>query len=263
MSNDPDRRKAKEAEATMIEENPAEPVLVVDGLSKSYRGRKVVDGVSLTVGAGEIVGLLGPNGAGKSTAFNMVAGLVPPDKGRVCLGAQELGALPFYRRAQKGLGYLPQESTIFRGLTVLDNLAAVYEAQGKNSRESKAAAERVLERYHLGPVRDNLGAQLSGGERRRVEMARALISKPRVVLFDEPFAGIDPIAVAEIQGFIKGIRDRGLGILLTDHNVRETLGICDRAYLISQGRIMLTGSPQEIAADPTARTLYLGEDFRL
>ena len=238
-------------------------ILEARHLSKAYRRRTVVRDVSFEVHGGEIVGLLGPNGAGKTTSFNMVAGLLPPDAGNVILAGNELAGLPLYKRARLGLGYLPQESTIFRGLTVAANFQAVLEAQGFSRDVCRQRTEEIIERYGLAHVRDNLGSQLSGGERRRVEMARTLIPNPRVVLLDEPFAGVDPITVSEIRGFIRQMRDQQIGVLLTDHNVRETLGTCDRAYLISDGAILLAGSPEEIVADPTARTAYLGEDFTL
>jgi len=238
-------------------------LLTAEGLCKSYRKRRVVDGVSFQIEGSEIVGLLGPNGAGKSTSFNIVAGLVRPDAGRVSLAGVELGGMPLHRRARAGLGYLPQESTIFTGLTVEQNFTAILEAQGIGRAERRAQAEVLMASYDLLTVRHSRGAQLSGGERRRVEMARALIPEPKVILLDEPFAGIDPIAVGEIQGFVRGMRERGIGVLLTDHNVRETLGICDRAYLISEGKILLSGTPQAIVADERARRAYLGDDFRL
>lgn len=238
-------------------------VLRAERLSKSYRRRRVVRDLSFDLHAGEIVGLLGPNGAGKTTSFNIVAGLLPPDAGTVLLGQHELGDLPLYRRARLGLGYLPQEPTVFRGLTVRENFVAILESQGLDRAQCVEGATELLERFNLLHVRDNLGSQLSGGERRRVEMARTLIPKPKVVLLDEPFAGVDPIAVAEIRGFIQTMRDHKIGVLLTDHNVRETLRICDRAYIISEGAILLSGTPADIVADATARRTYLGEDFKL
>jgi lipopolysaccharide export system ATP-binding protein len=240
--------------------------LTARGLAKSYRRRRVVRDVSFTVNPGEIVGLLGPNGAGKTTSFNIVAGLLTPDQGEVTLGAESLGRLPLYARARRGLGYLPQEATVFKGLTVRENLLAVLETQTSERRNSQAREDRaqaLLERYNLTHVRDTLGAQLSGGERRRLEMARALVPQPKVLLLDEPFAGVDPIAVGEIRGFIRAVRDSGIGVLLTDHNVRETLGTCDRAYLINEGSILMTGTPEEIVANDDARRTYLGQDFRL
>ncbi len=238
-------------------------ILRAENLFKSYRRRQVVSGISFEVNPGEIVGLLGPNGAGKTTSFNIVAGLLPPDAGSVKLADVELSGLPLYQRARRGLGYLPQESTIFRGLTVAQNFYAILEAQGLSGNDCRRRTDEIIESYSLGTVRDNLGSQLSGGERRRVEMARALIPNPRVVLLDEPFAGVDPITVSEIRGFIQAMRDEGIGVLLTDHNVRETLGTCDRAYLISEGKILLAGTPDEIVADKQAREAYLGEDFSL
>ena len=238
------------------------PSLRAENLSKSYRRRRVVKEVSFEVNPGEIVGLLGPNGAGKTTSFNMVAGILPADGGTVWLGDKNLGNLPLYRRARLGLGYLPQETTIFKGLSVEDNFMAIYEALGVKG-AARAEVEALLTQFNLGLVRHNKGSQLSGGERRRVEMARTLISNPSVVLLDEPFAGVDPIAVNEIRGFVKAMRTQEIGVLITDHNVRETLRICDRAYIISEGSILLSGSPEEIVADPRARETYLGEEFSL
>ena len=219
--------------------------------------------VSFAVNPGEIVGLLGPNGAGKTTSFNMVAGLVPMDAGQVTLGEQSLGRLPLYARARLGIGYLPQEPTIFRGLSVLDNFIATYEAIGKSGHDAKNLGEALVEKFQLEKVTRSLGSQLSGGERRRVEMARTLIPEPKVVLLDEPFAGVDPIAVHEIRRFVEQMRDADIGVLITDHNVRETLGICDRAYILSEGTILASGSPAEIVNNQQARQSYLGEDFRL
>jgi lipopolysaccharide export system ATP-binding protein len=238
-------------------------ILHARGLEKSYRRRKVVHDVSFEVRVGEIVGLLGPNGAGKTTSFNMVAGLLPPDRGEVLLDGQDLGGLPLYRRARRGLGYLPQETTVFRGLSVVDNLLAILEAQGLDAGVCHDRADSLLKRYNLDHVRNNLGSQLSGGERRRLDMARALIPEPKAVLLDEPFAALDPITVSELRGFIRDMRDADIGVLLTDHRVRETLGTCDRAYLISEGRILLAGTPEEIVANPIAREAYLGDDFEL
>ncbi len=238
-------------------------VLEARNLYKAYRRREVVRDVSFTVNPGEIVGLLGPNGAGKTTSFNMVAGLLPPDRGQVLLGSHDLSGLPLYERARRGLGYLPQESTVFRGLSVESNFLAILETRKFDRAEAKRRCEAMLNRFNLQHVRRTLGSQLSGGERRRVEMARALIPEPQVMLLDEPFAGVDPITVSEIRGFIREMRDHGIGVLLTDHNVRETLGTCDRAYLISEGKILMTGTPEEIVANPQARAAYLGADFRL
>ena len=238
--------------------------LVVEDLHKSYRGREVVRGVSLSVEQGEVVGLLGPNGAGKTTSFYMIVGLVRSDAGRVHLGGQEITELPMHRRARTGLGYLPQEASIFRRLSVADNLRAITDTvpqlRGAAGRER---AERLLEELHLTHVRDSLGMSLSGGERRRVEIARALVTEPRFMLLDEPFAGVDPITVGDIQRLIHDLRARHIGVLITDHNVRETLGICDRAYIVSEGRLLASGSPHDILANPQVREVYLGESFRL
>lgn len=241
----------------------SEAVLSAQHLLKAFRRRTVVRDVSFDVHPGEIVGLLGPNGAGKSTSFNMVAGLIPADGGTVHLAGEALESLPLYLRARRGLGYLPQEPTVFRGLSVRENITAVLEAHRVDTREAGARADALLERYNLSNVSGNLGSNLSGGERRRLEMARTQLHDPKVVLLDEPFAGVDPIAVAEIKGFIETMRGDGIGVLLTDHNVRETLKICDRAYIISEGAILLTGTPREIVADERARKTYLGEDFTL
>jgi lipopolysaccharide export system ATP-binding protein len=241
----------------------AGPVLSAEGLAKSYRRRRVVDGVSFTVSPGEVVGLLGPNGAGKTTSFNMVVGLVRPDAGRVRLGERDLTRLPMHQRARLGVGYLPQEASIFRKLTVRQNFTAVLEALGMGRAERAQRADALLSEFHLEKVAGSLGEQLSGGERRRAEVARSLLSSPQYVLFDEPFAGVDPIAVAELQRLIAHLRDRGIGVLLTDHNVREALGICDRAYILAAGQILEAGTPAEIARSERARTAYLGEKFKL
>jgi lipopolysaccharide export system ATP-binding protein len=238
-------------------------MLQARNLSKAYRKRRVVKDVSFEVFPGEIVGLLGPNGAGKTTSFNIVAGLLRPDDGTVTLGNTSLERLALDERARLGLGYLPQEPTVFRGLSVEHNFLAIFEAQGWKKHYCQERCESLLTQYDLHAVRHNLGSQLSGGERRRVEMARTLIHSPKVVLLDEPFAGVDPIAVGEIRGFIRQVRAQGIGVLLTDHNVRETLGICDRAYIISEGAILLAGTPEEIVADDRARSTYLGADFKL
>ncbi len=240
----------------------SESLRAVD-LQKSYRRRKVVKNVSFEVHPGEIVGLLGPNGAGKTTSFNMVAGILPADAGTVFLGDLSLGNRPLYQRARLGLGYLPQETTIFKGLSVQDNFLSIYEALGLSKNQGLQKADRLLEDFNLQHVRHNKGSQLSGGERRRVEMARTLITEPKVVLLDEPFAGVDPIAVNEIRGFVQSMRTKGIGVLITDHNVRETLKICNRAYIISEGSILLSGTPDEIISNPLARQTYLGDDFSL
>ena len=232
-------------------------------LVKSYRRRRVVDGVSLTVGEGEIVGLLGPNGAGKTTTFYMVVGLVRPDAGSVHLGDVEITGLPMYRRARAGIGYLPQEPSVFRRLTVEENLRLVLEEARVPRRQANERIARLLEEFGLAKLRHQRAAVLSGGERRRLEIARALCTGPRFVLLDEPFTGIDPIEVGVIQGLIRDLRQRGIGVLITDHNVRETLATTDRAYLIHQGTIMTSGSAREIATDPLARQHYFGENFQI
>ena len=238
--------------------------LVAEGLLKSFRGRRVVDGVSFRVGAGEVVGLLGPNGAGKTTSFAMVVGLLQPEAGSVRLDGRQLAGLPMHLRARAGLGYLPQEPSIFRRLTVRQNLLAVLELQpGLPAADRLARAEALLAEFGLGTVADSLGDSLSGGERRRAEIARSLIPSPRFMLFDEPFAGVDPINVAELQREIARLRQRGLGVLITDHNVRDTLRICDRASILAQGRILEEGTPAQLAGSERARAVYLGEDFRL
>jgi lipopolysaccharide export system ATP-binding protein len=237
--------------------------LVAEGLVKRFRRRRVVDEVSFQVRPGEVAGLLGPNGAGKTTSFNMVVGLLDPEQGRVRLGERDLTRLPMHLRARLGVGYLPQESSIFRRLTVRQNFTAVLEALGVRKAERESRAEALLAEFSLEAVAESLGEQLSGGERRRAEVARSLLSDPRHILFDEPFAGIDPIAVAELQRLIASLRARGIGVLLTDHNVREALGICDRAYILVAGRILEEGTPAEIARSERARAVYLGERFRL
>jgi lipopolysaccharide export system ATP-binding protein len=243
--------------------NGAPVLLRAEGLVKSYRGRRVVDGVSFHVAPGEVVGLLGPNGAGKTTSFNMVVGLVAPEAGRVRLGDVDLTRLPMHRRARLGVGYLPQEASIFRKLTVRRNLTGVLEALGVGRKEREERAATLLHEFRLENVADSLGEQLSGGERRRAEVARSLLSSPHHILFDEPFAGVDPIAVGELQRLIASLRDRGIGVLITDHAVREALGICSRAYILSAGAILEAGTPAEIAASEKARAVYLGEKFRL
>jgi len=238
--------------------------LRAEGLVKTYRRRRVVDGVGLEVSPGEIVGLLGPNGAGKTTTFNMVVGLVPAEAGRVWLGDVELTRLPIHRRARAGLGYLPQEPSIFRRLTVRQNFLAVLELNaslGRAAREARAQA--LIEEFGLTTVAESLGEQLSGGERRRSEIARSLIPAPRFMLFDEPFAGVDPINVGDLQRQIARLKERGLGVLITDHNVQDTLRIVDRAYLIAQGQVIEEGTPRALAESERARAVYLGERFRL
>jgi lipopolysaccharide export system ATP-binding protein len=242
----------------------SEPILLrAEGLRKTYRGRRVVDGVSFHVAPGEVVGLLGPNGAGKTTSFNMVVGLVVPEAGKITLGDVDLTRLPMHLRARRGVGYLPQEASIFRRLSVRENFTGVLQALGMGRREREDRAAQLLAEFHLEKVAESLGEQLSGGERRRAEVARSILSSPRFILFDEPFAGVDPIAVGELQRLIGSLRERGIGVLITDHAVREALGICNRAYILSAGTILEQGTPAEIAASPRARAVYLGEKFRL
>lgn len=238
--------------------------LVAAGLVKEYRNRRVVDGVSFRVRAGEVVGLLGPNGAGKTTSFSMVVGLVKPLAGSVTLDGRQLAPLPMHLRARAGLGYLPQEPSIFRKLTVRQNLLAVLELNKEMSSSARAArAEELLGEFGLTRVAESFGDSLSGGERRRAEIARSLIPNPRFMLFDEPFAGVDPITVGELQNEIDRLRRMGLGVLITDHNVRDTLRICDRASIIANGRILEEGTPESLAASANARATYLGESFSL
>ncbi len=233
-------------------------------LAKTYRGRKVVDAASVHVDSGEVVGLLGPNGAGKTTSFYMIVGLIGADGGHVHLDGNEITRLPMHARARLGVGYLPQEASVFRKMTVLDNVLAILETRpGLNRKARLARAEELLHELHVGHLRDSLGISLSGGERRRVEIARALAADPRFMLLDEPFAGVDPLSVHDIQRIIKHLCERGIGVLITDHNVRETLGICDRAYILAEGRVIAVGSPAEILANQQVREVYLGEGFRL
>lgn len=233
-------------------------------LVKSYRARRVVDRVSLVVNPGEIVGLLGPNGAGKTTSFNMLVGLVRPEAGNVRLSGTDLTTAPMHRRARAGLGYLPQESSVFRRLSVVDNLLAVLELRADlDDKERAERADALLEEFEVTHVRDSLGEHLSGGERRRVEIARCLSMEPRIVLLDEPFAGIDPIAVSDLQTLIGRLAERNIGVLITDHNVRETLGICTRAYILVAGRVLEHGDREQIASSESARAVYLGEGFQL
>jgi len=232
-------------------------------LGKRFGTKEAVRDVHLAVGQGEIVGLLGPNGAGKTTTFNIVVGRIRPTTGRVFLSDEEITDLPMYQRARRGITYLPQEPSIFRKLSVEDNILAILETLPGSSRERKERLSRLLAELDLSDKAKQRGATLSGGERRRVEITRALVLNPRFMLLDEPFSGIDPIAVTDIQKIIAQLRDRGIGIVITDHNVRETLAICDRAYIIKDGRIIREGPPDEIAEDPTVREIYLGENFRL
>jgi len=238
--------------------------LVARNLVKRYKKRSVVRDVSLEVTAGEIVGLLGPNGAGKTTSFYMVVGLVPADGGVVELDGVDITKLPMHARAQRGIGYLPQEASVFRKLSTADNILAILETRKDLDKAAqKKELERLLEELHIGHIRDGLGQSLSGGERRRVEIARALAANPRFILLDEPFAGVDPIAVQDIQAIVHHLKARGIGVLITDHNVRETLSLCERAYILAEGTVIATGTPAELLANETVRKVYLGEDFRL
>ena len=248
---------------TLVRPEPSSSVLRAEGLMKRYRKRTVVSDVSLTVESGEVVGLLGPNGAGKTTCFYMILGLVPIDRGSVTLDGDDLTHLPIFRRSRLGLSYLPQEASIFRKLTVAQNIQAVLELQGVEAEEVEARLEALLDDLHIGHLRSSPAISLSGGERRRVEIARALATSPRFILLDEPFAGVDPIAVLDIQQIIRFLKERGIGVLITDHNVRETLGICDHAYIINQGAVLAFGKPEEIIYNEAVRKVYLGENFRL
>lgn len=237
--------------------------LVINGISKKFKQRLVVNSVSFDVESGQIVGLLGPNGAGKTTSFYMVVGLLSPDNGQILLDGRAIENLPMFERARCGLSYLPQEASIFRRLTVRENILVALEAHGYSSTERSERLERLLDEFSLQHVRDSHGYALSGGERRRVEIARALAGDPKFLLLDEPFAGIDPIAVGDIQEIIRQLKDKGIGVLITDHNVRETLGICERGYILKEGQIEVKGTAVEIANSPVARKFYLGENFRL
>lgn len=238
--------------------------LRVEGLNKRYRSRQVVDNLSLEVESGEVVGLLGPNGAGKTTAFYMIVGLIPCDAGRILLDDRDISRLPMHRRARLGVGYLPQEASVFRRLSVEDNIRSILEIRGDLDRAGRdKALESLLEELHIGHIRDSVGQSLSGGERRRVEIARALAAAPQFILLDEPFAGVDPISVLDIQRIIRHLSSRKIGVLITDHNVRETLGICSRAYIVSDGSILASGTAEEVLANSQVREVYLGQDFRL
>ncbi|MFT5316446.1 MAG: lipopolysaccharide export system ATP-binding protein [Candidatus Krumholzibacteriia bacterium] len=234
-----------------------------ESLRKVYRGRAVVDGVDLQLRQGEIVGLLGPNGAGKTTSFYMIVGFITPDAGQVYLDDQRISRLPMYKRARLGIGYLPQESSIFRQLSVEDNVMAVLESRGLSRKDRQHRQDELLDMMSVTHIRKNKGYELSGGERRRVEIARALVTEPKFMLLDEPFAGIDPIAVADLQLVVAQLSEQGLGVLITDHNVRETLSITTRAYILFEGKIELAGTPQEIVSSDKAKEIYLGEKFRL
>ncbi|WP_172613321.1 LPS export ABC transporter ATP-binding protein [Brucella sp. 10RB9215] len=237
--------------------------LVARGLCKSYRGRQVVNGVSFGVRAGEAVGILGPNGAGKTTCFYMVTGLVPADSGSIEIDGFDVTSMPMYRRSRLGIGYLPQEASIFRGLSVENNIKAVLEVVEKDRARRASELDALLEEFHIAHLRKAPAISLSGGERRRLEIARALASRPNFMLLDEPFAGVDPIAVSDIQQLVRHLTSRGIGVLITDHNVRETLGLIDRAYIIHAGQVLTHGRPAEIVANPDVRRLYLGDQFTL
>ena len=238
--------------------------LSAHNLAKAYAGRPVVKDVSLSVSAGEIVGLLGPNGAGKTTCFYMIVGLVDADAGDIRLDEKSLMTLPMHRRARAGIGYLPQEASVFRQLSVRDNLLAILETRSELNRTSRHdIADALLEEFNVGHLADSLGQALSGGERRRVEIARALATEPTVILLDEPFAGVDPISISDIKNIITHLKDRGIGVLITDHNVRETLDICERAYIVGEGHVIASGTPDEVLANDRVRKTYLGEHFSL
>jgi lipopolysaccharide export system ATP-binding protein len=238
--------------------------LRVQGLAKKYRARQVVKDLSIEVSSGEVVGLLGPNGAGKTTAFYMIVGLVPCDQGTIALDDHDVSRMPVHRRARLGLGYLPQEASVFRKLSVEDNIRAILETRSELSRDRRdGLLEELLEELHIGHIRSTVGQSLSGGERRRVEIARALAAEPQFMLLDEPFAGVDPISVLDIQRIIRHLSARNIGVLITDHNVRETLGICSRAYIVSGGVVIASGTADEILANQEVREVYLGQDFRL
>ena len=239
-------------------------LLQASGLKKSYKGRQVVQNVSLQVATGQVVGLLGPNGAGKTTSFYMILGLVPQDGGTVTIDQLDITAMPMHQRARHGIGYLPQEASIFRRLTVEENLLGVLQLRSElNRAEQQEKMEALLEEFHIGHIRKNTGMSLSGGERRRVEIARALAVEPRFILLDEPFAGVDPISVIDIKRIIEHLRDRGLGVLITDHNVRETLDVCEKAYIVSHGNLIAEGTPAEVLQNEHVRQVYLGEGFTL
>jgi lipopolysaccharide export system ATP-binding protein len=237
--------------------------LVIHNVSKKFKARQVVRNVSFEVESGQVVGLLGPNGAGKTTSFYMVVGLLTPDEGQVDLDGLPLAHLPMYKRARAGLSYLPQEPSIFRRLTVAENIQVALDAQDLTAAERSERLESLLEEFHIQHIRDSYGYALSGGERRRVEISRSLAGNPKFLLLDEPFAGIDPIAVGDIQEIVRKLKAQGIGVLITDHNVRETLGICDHAHILKDGHIEVEGSAEEIASSPLARKFYLGENFRL
>ncbi|WP_373768210.1 LPS export ABC transporter ATP-binding protein [Glaesserella sp.] len=240
------------------------PTLYAEHLAKSYKNRQVVKDVSLNVKAGEIVGLLGPNGAGKTTTFYMVVGLVRHDQGKIRIDDSDISVLPMHDRAKQGIGYLPQEASIFRRLSVYDNLMAVLQIRKDlDDLQRKARADELIEEFHIEHIRHSLGQSLSGGERRRVEIARALAANPQFILLDEPFAGVDPISVIDIKKIIVNLKERGLGVLITDHNVRETLDVCERAYIVGSGQMIASGTPEEVLNNPDVKRVYLGDQFKL
>ena len=244
--------------------NKAVNILKADNLCKSYKGRKVVHGVSMEIRSGEVIGLLGPNGAGKTTSFYMVAGLVTADEGSITLGENDITLYPMHQRARLGIGYLPQEASIFRKLSVTENIMAILQTRKELSQfEQEQKLEDLLEELHIGHIRNGLGMSLSGGERRRVEIARALATDPRFILLDEPFAGVDPISVRDIQSIIQHLKERDIGVLITDHNVRETLGICERGYIMNAGEVIASGKPDDLLANKHVQDVYLGENFKL
>ena len=249
--------------AQKLKLNSNQMMLRTDHIFKTYKSRTVVNGVSVNVKQGEIVGLLGPNGAGKTTTFYMIVGLIRPDEGKVFLDDKEITTEPVYKRAQMGIGYLPQEVSVFRKLSVEDNIKAVLEMTKLSKAEQSERLEKLLSEFRLNHVRKNLGIKLSGGEKRRTEIARALATDPKFILLDEPFAGVDPIAVEDIQNIVAHLKDRNIGVLITDHNVQETLSITDRAYLLFEGKILKAGTAEELAADPQVRKVYLGQNFEL
>ena len=243
---------------------PGRRTLAATDLFKAYKKRRILEGVSLSVSSGDVVGLLGPNGAGKTTCFYMVVGLVKPDQGQIVLDGEDITQYPMHARARKGVGYLPQEASVFRQLTVSQNILAILETRKELSRETRHdQLESLLEELQITHIRDSLGISLSGGERRRVEIARALSADPGFILLDEPFAGVDPISILDIQRIIKHLKERNIGVLITDHNVRETLGICDRAYILSHGKLIAEGSPADVLANEEVRTVYLGDNFKI
>lgn len=239
-------------------------ILTASNLAKSYKGRAVVQDVSLEVGSGQIVGLLGPNGAGKTTCFYMIVGIITADRGSIAIDGRDMTALPMHRRARMGIGYLPQEASIFRRLSVAENIMAILESRSDLNRHQRhEKMEQLLEEFHITHIRASLGMSLSGGERRRVEIARALAIEPDFILLDEPFAGVDPISVNDIKQIIEHLQSRGIGILITDHNVRDTLDICEKAYIVGEGHIIATGTAEDILADDQVRQVYLGHEFKL